>query len=122
MVAQVLRKKIEEVANKKGWKTTFSEQYDETVIEFENYTNVGQNLIVTIFINDDSSIQDVVNSIHKYWESFDTDYEASLWIGPDGHGKNGAPYHISDIIEDMKDAENMIEELFKEFQKNKDYD
>lgn len=117
MIAQGLRKKIEEIANKKNWKITFSEQSCETVIEFENYTDAGQNLIVTIFVKDDSSRQDVANAIYEYWYSYDPDYEASLWIGSNGHGKNGAPYHISDIIDDMKNAENMIEELFIDISK-----
>ena len=31
--------------------------------------------------------------------------------GPDGHGKNGAPYHIKDIVCDMEAAEAMIDML-----------
>lgn len=29
-------------------------------------------------------------SLEKYYEAYDSDYEAYLWIGTDGHGKNGA--------------------------------
>lgn len=117
MLTQEIIDKIVEASEEKDWKTSFSEQDDETVIEFENYTNAGQNLIVTIFVKDDSSIQDVTNALYEYWESYDPDYEASLWIGEDGHGKNGAPYHISEIIDDMKNAQNMIEDLFIDISK-----
>ena len=41
------------------------------------------------------------------------DYEAYLWIGTDGHGKNGAPYHIKDIVSDMEAAEAMINTLYE---------
>lgn len=50
-------------------------------------------------------------SLEKYYEAYDPDYEAYPWIGPDGHGKNGAPYHIKDIVCDMEAAEAMIDML-----------
>ena len=43
----------------------------------------------------------------------DRDYEAYLWIGNDGHGKNGAPYHIKDIVSDMEEAEKQIHDLLE---------
>ncbi|EKC74665.1 hypothetical protein LEA_05631, partial [human gut metagenome] len=36
--------------------------------------------------------------LENFYEGFDPDYETYLWIGNDGHGKNGAPYHIKDIV------------------------
>ena len=44
------------------------------------------------------------------------DYEAYLWIGDDGHGRNGAPYHIKDIVSDMEEAEEQIYELLQAFE------
>lgn len=38
-------------------------------------------------------------------------------IGNDGHGKNGAPYHIKDIVTDMEEAEKMIETLYETLKK-----
>lgn len=60
--------------------------------------------------NDPDSL---LTEIERYYEAFDPDYEASLWIGDDGHGKNGAPYHIADIVSDMKAAETMIDTLYE---------
>lgn len=34
-------------------------------------------------------------------------------MGTDGHGKNGAPYHIKDIVSDMEAAEAMIDTLYE---------
>ena len=51
--------------------------------------------------------------VKTYYEDFDPDYEAYLWIGTDGHGKNGAPYRIKDIVSDMEQAEAMIEKLYE---------
>lgn len=46
-----------------------------------------------------------------YYEGFDPDEEAYLWIGDDGHGRNGAPYHVRDIVADMEVAEGMVLDL-----------
>ena len=54
------------------------------------------------------NIETLIADIKEYYEDFDPDYEAYLWIGEDEHGKKGAPYHIKDIVADMEDAEKMI--------------
>ena len=48
-------------------------------------------------------------------DGFDPDYEASLWIGPDGHGANCAPYHIRDILDDMDAVQSAYNELADAF-------
>lgn len=34
-----------------------------------------------------------------------------LWVGPDGHGKKGAPYRLTDVVKDMEQCEQMIKNL-----------
>ena len=48
-------------------------------------------------------------------DGFDPDYETSLWLGPDGHGANGAPYHIRDILDDMDAVQSAYNELADAF-------
>jgi predicted ATPase len=36
----------------------------------------------------------------------------------DGHGKNGAPYHIKDIVSDMEDARDSMKKLAQVFEKS----
>lgn len=55
----------------------------------------------------------LIEEVKRYYESFDVDEEAYLWIGPDGHGQNGAPYHIKDIVSDMEAAEEMVYQLYE---------
>lgn len=57
----------------------------------------------------DGTLEIVANDMNEFqskvrdaYEAFDPDYETSLWIGEDGHGSNGAPYHIRDILEEME--------------------
>lgn len=56
-----------------------------------------------------------IDNIHEYYENFDVDEEAYIWIGSDSHGKNGAPYHIADIVKDMEEAEIMMADLYEAF-------
>ena len=64
------------------------------------------------------NIKSAINQDYCRYEAilrgdFDPDYEAYLWIGDDGHGRNGAPYHIKDIVSDMEEAEEQIYELLQ---------
>lgn len=34
-------------------------------------------------------------------------------LDDNGHGRNGAPYRMRDVLEDMEAAEKMIEELLE---------
>ena len=60
--------------------------------------------------NDTDSL---LQEIEEYYEGFDLDYEACLWIG-----KNGAPYRIKDIVNDMEQAEAMIEKTLWDIKNN----
>ena len=62
-------------------------------------------------------IDSLADDIDDYYEGFDPDYEASLWIGKDGHGLRGAPYHIKDIVADMEKVEDMVYGLLEAIRK-----
>lgn len=64
---------------------------------------------------EDDDMEAFIDNIHEYYENFDVDEEAYIWIGSDGHGKNGAPYHIADIVKDMEEAEVMMADLYEAF-------
>ena len=55
--------------------------------------------------------------LEKYLKNFDVDYETSIWIGEDGHGRNGAPYHIKDILDEMYSAKEQIATLLYELKR-----
>lgn len=83
-----------------------------TEFVFRQYTPEGQDFGFSVEMRDndpDSFLQEM----EKYYEAYDPDYEAYLWIGTDGHGKHGAPYHIKDIVSDMEAAEAMIDTLYE---------
>jgi len=87
--------------------------------EIEKYYDNSDQIFTLIGKKDEPA--SVVNALREVHDNFDIDYETSIWIGEDGHGKNGAPYHISDILETMKDVKNdlnTVRQIMEDYVKN----
>lgn len=111
----MIQQKITEIAEILGWSVDFSEsQNGKTDVNFAKYTSYGQDFNFSVELEDDD-MEAFIDNIHGYYENFDVDEEAYIWIGSDGHGKNGAPYHIADIVKDMEEAEVMMADLYEAF-------
>lgn len=84
----------------------------EDMIEFtfQQYSDAGQDFFFSAELTD-GDIETLIENISNYYEGYDPDEEAMLWAGPDGHGRNGAPYRLSDIIKDMEQCEEMVRDL-----------
>lgn len=111
MTIQRIIQEVTDLAQSNGWSVrTEEEKKSKILFEFQRYTKYGQDFSFNVLmLNGDSDT--LTEEMKRYYESFDPDYEAYLWIGDDGHGKNGAPYHIKDIVSDMEDVEEKIYEL-----------
>ena len=83
---------------------------DSGYVRISKYSTAGQDWSTDIALGED--INEFADNIYSAYESYDPEYEASFWIGDDGHGKNGAPYHIKDIIDDMEECEGFIRRLY----------
>ena len=111
----MIQQKITKIAEILGWSVDFSEsQNGKTDVNFAKYTSYGQDFNFSVELEDDD-IEAFIDNIYEYYENFDVDEEAYIWIGSDGHGKNGAPYHIADIVKDMEEAEVMMADLYEAF-------
>ena len=111
----MIQQKITEIVEILGWSVDFSEpQNGKTDVNFAKYTSYGQDFNFSVELEDDD-MEAFIDNIHEYYENFDVDEEAYIWIGSDGHGKNGAPYHIADIVKDMEEAEVMMADLYEAF-------
>ena len=75
----------------------------EVCVELEKYSPQNQDFIATIWFENGNK-SDFMDKLYQYYSDFDPDEEASKWIGEDGHGANGAPYKLSDILQDMEDC------------------
>ena len=105
--------KIVSAANQREWNVSTDETEEEGIqFEFSQFTPAGLDFSFSAEMSggDPSTL---VEEIKQYYEGFDVDEEAYLWIGPDGHGRNGAPYHIKAIVSDMEAAEEMIYQLYE---------
>lgn len=102
---------IENIAELCGWKVSI----DNTTFEFEQM--IGTHDFVFAIQCEEKSLQSFVFQIENYLKNFDVDYETSIWIGEDGHGKNGAPYHIKDILDEMYSAKEQIATLLYELKR-----
>lgn len=111
----MIQQKITEIAEILGWSVDCSEPQNGKIdVNFAKYTSYGQDFNFSVELEDDD-MEAFIDNIHEYYENFDVDEEAYIWIGSDGHGKNGAPYHIADIVKDMEEAEVMMADLYETF-------
>lgn len=105
--------KVTEIAEELGFSVDISndddnERYD---ITFGKYTDCGQDFSFDIEIDTESDLDDVWREVDEYYEGYDVSYEASLWLDESGHGRNGAPYEMIDVYNDMRQCESFIKEL-----------
>lgn len=108
--------KISRIVRDTSWSSARVE--DKTCVEFSTNTIFGHDFSFVIRVGEDDDLFDIADRIKENIDGFDVDYEAYLWIGYDGHGKNGAPYHIKDIVSEMEDARDSMEELAQVFEKS----
>ncbi|RGN40868.1 hypothetical protein DXB64_03505 [Bacteroides uniformis] len=95
-----------------GWSvdTEINHERQETEFTFSKYTPAGQDFSFPVTMQDDD-LNSLIGSIKEYYDNFDVDEEAYLWLDETGHGKNGAPYRMKDVVKDMEEAEKMIDRL-----------
>lgn len=96
-------KKFIQIAEMLGWSVT-KDRHD---IELQFYTDYGQDFSFSVNRN-----EDYVKQVYDYYNSFDPDEEALLWVDDSGHGTNGAPYRLMDIITDMEEVKNELGKLY----------
>lgn len=108
---QELVDKVTEVAEDDNWGVdNLDEKYNIVDLYFHKYSPMGQDF--GFYVESQSGdINELLRAIENYHDNYDPDEEAALWIGPDGHGHNGAPYNLSDILEDMQDCKSNVKGL-----------
>lgn len=111
-----IEERIYEIVDDNDWIVSFDYRGNETNIKFESiYTPAGQDLIVNIWIKDLKSLEDVRDSVYSYWEGFDECTETYKLLDSYGHGANGAPYYMGDILKIMIYVKQMIYNLSEAF-------
>ena len=115
MKHQKLIDRITEIAEADGWSVSVEKPKDrENILEFTfgKYTDAGQDFSFMAEMKD-GNIDTLIENIDHYHEGYDSEEEAYLWLGSDGHGKNGAPHRMTDVVKDMEQCETFIGELLE---------
>lgn len=110
MTRQELIDRIIEIAESQGFSVSTDIQENKVEFTFSQYTDYGQDFSFWVTMKD-NDINTLIEEVDNYYEGYDPDEEAILWVGPDGHGKNGAPYRLADVVKDMEQCEQMIKDL-----------
>lgn len=101
-----MKNKIRDIIENLDWNI----YEDETDVELEKYSPLGEDFIFSIDNNDN-----IVEQIIDYAENFDTDEHAEMYINI--RGERGVPNSIKDLIEDAQDIKQMLLELANELKK-----
>lgn len=86
-------------------------EYDDEFY-FSKYSPAGQDFGFAIDKTEIETIDELARAVYNYYESYDCSEEAYLWLDNTGHGKNGAPYDMKDVYEDMEACEQYILDLY----------
>lgn len=101
--------KLIEVAESLG----FAVKHDKDYFLFSKFSPAGQDFNIEVTAN---TLEELSDELNQNYENYDCSEEAYLWLDDSGHGKNGAPYDMKDLYEDMEACEAMLEELAQEVQ------
>lgn len=109
---KTLNEKIVELANTQDWKVDIVDNGDgDYTFVFQKYSPAGQNFYFEADM-EDNNIQYLLDNIYEYYSNYDCSEEAYLWLDNTGHGRNGAPYDMKDVYEDMQVCKQSILDLY----------
>lgn len=108
-MTDMTRKQIEKAAEEAGWNVTIGKLEDCGYdIDFQMYTDFVQDVNESFYVK---TLEDIKHEVYERYQNFDPSEEASVWLDETGHGKNGAPHDMEDVLNDMKEVEKALENL-----------
>lgn len=85
-------------------------QEDDGTHTFSRCSPEGQDF--SFSVEDKKDLGELADEVYDYWNSFDPSEAAYIWLDSSGHGKNGAPYEMGDVYDDMVVCEGYIDEVY----------
>ena len=110
MTHQEFIDRIIEIAESQGFSVNYETTGSTVEFTFSQYTDFGQDFSFEATMKE-YNIYTLIEEVNDYYEGYDPDEQAMLWVGPGGHGKNGAPYRLTDVVKDMEQCEQMVNNL-----------
>ena len=109
---KTLNEKIVEIAKTQDWNVDIVDNGDGNyTFVFQKYSPAGQDFYFEADIEDDN-IAFLLNNIYDFYKDYDCSYQTYLWLDDTGHGRNGAPYDMQDVYEDMQACEQYVLDLY----------
>lgn len=113
---ETIKNKIERIAREAGWSVYIEDETKDYICyDFEKYSPAGQDFHVSAEL-ENLEIETLMDNLNSRYANFDCSEETYLWLDNTGHGKNGAPYDMKELYEDMEACQEMIMELYKVFE------
>ena len=110
-----LKNKIIEVAEANGWSVYIEDESEGNIcFDFGKYSPAGQDFHVSAELENNEP-DTLTDNLYARYSDFDVSSETYLWLDNDGHGKNGAPYDMKDLYEDIEACQEMIMDLYNIF-------
>jgi len=107
---EAIKELIEKVESL-GWSV---EEEGENEYRFGKYSPAGQDFSISV---EGENKEELISSTYKAYEDYDVSEQTYLWLDDTGHGRNGAPYEMKDVLADMEACEQMILDLYNELNK-----
>lgn len=117
---ETIKDKVEQIAREAGWSVNIDDETEDYICyDFGKYSPAGQDFHVSAEL-ENMEIETLIDNLNSRYADFDCSEETYLWLDDTRHGKNGAPYDMKDLYEDMEACQEMIMELYKVFEDAKD--
>lgn len=116
---QKLEELIIEIAAGEGWTVDIYE-INENVdnICFQCYSPAGKDFSFDVEVKNNNP-EILLKGMADYYDDFNPDREALQWCDEEGHGTNGAPKRLKNIIIDFEKIEEVIHRLLLTLQRRK---
>lgn len=100
---------INRIANK--FDLDVSIQEAERYVEFEYWSDLGENCIITLQL-EDFTLNDLFHELYEVTNSFDAEEHATMLYNL--HGEGGTPTSIRDLLEDADEQQKLLDNLVDE--------
>lgn len=86
-------------------------QEDERYVEFEYWSDLGEDCIITLQL-EDFTLDDLFHELFNYADSFDAEEHATMLYNL--HGQGGTPTSIRDLLDDADEQQELLDNLVDE--------
>ena len=83
---------------------------DGYVVEGEYWSDLGEDVIITLVINE-AIIEEVVDNMYKYTEYFDAEEHATELYNL--HGQGGTPTSLRELLKDADEQQEKLQQIYE---------